>query len=215
MAKLLGPLHSSEARGRLGGLIFNTWRGIATVKSFTSPAQPRTERQLSIRAMHTRLIRGWGILTVSVTDAWNQYAALNPVIDWTGNPKRLTGLNWYTRLNIILLDLAKTILTLPPAGPAPDAVLGLIATGSAGSISCAFTPSTGTAITTDLWAHGPHSAGVQGKLERAKHRLYAPGETSPGVISGLAPGTYTIYARHLSETDGLSSPWVSDIATVS
>jgi hypothetical protein len=58
------------------------------------------------------------------------------------------------------------------------------------------------------------SLGRLGKIERAKHKVYAPGETSPLVITGLVPGYYTAFARMVSETDGQVSAWTSCVFTV-
>lgn len=59
MAKVTLPLMSAEARGKVGGLIYNTWRGNSTVKIKKAPAQPRTARQLLIRAFATTCSRAW------------------------------------------------------------------------------------------------------------------------------------------------------------
>ena len=214
MAVLHNPLISSEARGKVGGLVYNTWRGRAYAKSKTGPAQPRSERQLNIRAMSTKLIRAWQSIGATLITLWNDYAAAHPDIDWSGNAKRLSGANWYLRCNLRLSDMAKSLIDTPPAVPAPPAVTALVLTPGTGSISCAFDVSGGTSISLDIWDQGPHSPGVQPKIQRAKHKAYAPGETSPYVLSGLAPGLHTLFARHVSETTGLASPWVMASATV-
>lgn len=214
MAKVVNPLMSSEARGRVGGLIYNTWRGARTVKIKTAPAQPRTTRQLAIRAFAVTCVRAWAVLSAPNRAGWNTYATEHTDTDWTGSPQRITGLNWFVRCTTRLLDLAKAQVDTAPVAVAPASVAALVATGGAGQISCAFTASAGTDISIDLWTQGPMSAGKIASIARAKHRIYGPGETTPLVIPSLSPGLYTVFARHISETNGLASPFVSATATV-
>ena len=214
MAKVTNPLFSSEARGKVGGIIFNTWRGFSTVKVKKSPAQPRTARQMLIRAFCVTCSRVWATISQVNRDGWTAYATAHPDVDWTNTPKRLTGINFYTRCGVRLLDLAKSVPSTCPVVAAPAAVEALVATGAAGQISCAFTASAGTDISIDLWTQGPKSAGVLGSIVRAKHKIYGPGETTPLVIPTLTPGLYQVYARHISEVNGLASPFVTTTATV-
>jgi len=214
MAKLIGPLFSTEARGRVGGLVYNTWRGHATCKVKKAPAQPRTARQLVIRAFCTTIARRWAIITQPQRDGWTAYATAHPDSDWTGTPIRITGLNWFIRLSVRLLDLAKAVVDSAPITVAPANVLALVATGGSGQISCAFTAVAGTDTSIDLWAHGPRSVGISSTLIRAKHRIYGPAETTPLVIPSLPAGLYTVYARNISELTGLASGWVTATATV-
>ena len=214
MAKVTNPLMSSEARGRVGGIVYNTWRGARTVKVKTAPAQPRTPRQLLMRAYCTTIARRWAVLTSLQRDGWVAYAAAHPSTDWTNSAKRLTGINWFVKLSTRLLDMAKTVVDTAPITNAPANVAALVCTGGSGQISCAFTVYAGTSTTIDLWTHGPRSAGVTSTLVKARHKLYGPGETTPQVITGLPAGLYTVYARALDEVTGLASQWVNATDTV-
>jgi len=214
MAKVLNPLFSSEARGRVQGLQFNTWRGTRFVKAQTSPAQPRTQRQLQIRAWTTVLVRYWALLSVANRGYWNDYAVAHPDIDWTGSPKRLTGLNWFVRCNLRVLDLGGTIVESPPEIAAPDAPAAFTLTGSAAGLSATWTPTEGTNLQADLWLFGPHSVGVNAKIQRAAHAGYSDGESPPINVSPLQPGTYTGWLRVIDEDNGLASPWVSHTCVV-
>lgn len=215
MAKVIGPLQSTEARGGIGALIFNTWRGISIVKSFTSPAQPRTARQLRIRGFLTSYSQLWASRTTEERAAWDTWAADHPLSDWTGQPVRMTGHNAYVMCNVLLADMGQTAITDPPTTDAPAAVAGLALTPSSDQISVAFTPYGGTGTQIDLWLYGPHSAGRKPKIERARHNVYGPGETSPVVIDNLSPGVYTVFARGVAEASGLASLFNQATATVS
>jgi len=52
MAKLFGPLHSDDARGKLASsLVFIGWKGIKTVRAYVKPANPQTAGQGNIRTI--------------------------------------------------------------------------------------------------------------------------------------------------------------------
>jgi hypothetical protein len=52
MAKLFGPLHSDDARGKLASsLVFIGWKGIKTVRAYVKPANPQTAAQGNIRTI--------------------------------------------------------------------------------------------------------------------------------------------------------------------
>lgn len=214
MAKVINPLMSTEARGRIGGIIANTWRGISTMKAFCSPSQPRSARQLQLRAWNAYLMRKWQSLTAPNRVNWNEYAADHPDIDWTGNPKRLTGLNWYLRCNIRILDAGGTIIADPPSVPAPDPITGLAVTYATGSLSVAYTTSSPATKFVDIRRVGPISAGVAAKIERARHIEYKAISTSPATESGLRPGQFTVFVRVLDSLTGLASPDLSSVGTV-
>jgi hypothetical protein len=214
MAKLMNPLMSSEARGRVGGTVYNTWRGVRYAKQQTSPAQPRSQLQLQIRAWCTYLVRLWSTIGATPMGHWNDYASANPVIDWTGAPKRLTGLNWYVRCNIRLLQNGFSILTEPPAAAAPSAPVSFAAANGVLSSIVSWTPEAGTDLTTEVWAIGPHTAGQQGKIEQARRITGVAGEQGATSLNDLRPGTYTVFGRVVGELTGLASTWVSDTAVI-
>jgi hypothetical protein len=181
----------------------------------TSPAQPRTQRALKIRALSIRLVRHWQTLSHLVQAQWNAYATNHPLIDWTGVPKRATGCNWFLGLNARLLDAGFTLVETPPTLPAPDPLAAFAAADGDGQSILTWTPTAGKNLLANIWFQGPHSAGRTGKLERAHLAEYVPGESGTLTLDNLLPGTYTFWARVVSEDDGQASTWVSDTATVS
>lgn len=214
MAKLMNPLQSSEARGRVGGTVYNTWRGARYAKQQTAPAQPRTTRQLQIRAWTTYLVRHWAAIGAVLIAQWNAYAAAHPEIDWTNTGKRLTGLNWYVRCNLRLLDMAKAILTEPPASAAPAAPEAFVAVGAGDQAELAWTPTADWDDWVDVFIYGPHSAGILPKIQRAKHSSYTQGPSGAVIVTGLLPGTYTFWARLIYAGTGLASTWVTATCVV-
>lgn len=206
MAKVVGPLHSSEARGRMGGLVFNTYRGMATVKAKHAPAQPRTEKQLLIRAISVNMSRAWA--TNADQEAWNTYASTHTYVDGMGLTIRATGLNWYIALNSRLQAALIGPVETPPVVAAPAAVTGLALTPSAGSISAAWTSPVGATARIEFWLDGPRSEGRLSSIARIRLHSRTEAATSPLVIASLQPGRYTVWVRAFSETDGQVSPWI-------
>ena len=52
MAKVWGPLHSDDARGKLAdSLVFMGWKGIKTVRTWLKPTNPQREKQGNIRTV--------------------------------------------------------------------------------------------------------------------------------------------------------------------
>lgn len=214
MAKVLNPLNGTEARGRIGGLVYNTWRGINYVKTQTAPAQPRSSRVLLIRAWSTYLVRLWATLTANERKSWNDYAQSHTETDGMGLTKRLTGLNWFVRCNIRLMDIGVTPVHTAPAVAAPDPIVSYQALDGVLSSQQIWELGPGTDLLVDIFKVGPHSVGSFAKIERCKHDSYTAYEVNDLTISNLFVGRYTFFARILSETNGLVSAWKSDTADV-
>ena len=216
MAKTVGPLFSIESRGKMGPLVVNTSRGNKYTKSKIAPAQPRTARQVTIRALALSFVRGWAALTAGQMLAWRDYADAHKESDWTGTQRRLSGINWYVRCNTRLADALESTIDDPPEDPAPGNVTGFDAAEAAGDLTVAWTDPTAAGDYIDVWVDGPHSAGRLGSPARATHHSYLDTDTAtPAVlIASAQPGTYDIYARVLDASTGLVSQFVTDSVIV-
>ena len=214
MARVLGPLHSSEARGRVGGLIYNTWRGMAYVKNKIAPAQPRSAISLQQRAWGTMLTRAWANLEPGERDTWNAYASSHLDIDWTGNARRLTGANWFLRCNSRLLAVEVPPVVTAPVVAAPDAVTELTLTPGAGEIEVEWTTPAAEGLWVEIWLEGPRSAGRIPTLIRASRLTAVVSTVGEYTITPLSIGTYSVYVRALNFANGLVSPWVVAVDAV-
>lgn len=79
MAKLVGPLMSFGARGKLGGsLVYSAWKGIATARQLVTPANPRSAAQVAQRGLLSVIVAAWRSTEVSqaVRTGWNKAAQL-------------------------------------------------------------------------------------------------------------------------------------------
>jgi len=138
----------ADARNAVGGVVYsrNTWG--AYIRQKVSPVQPRTPRQVEMRANLTELSKRWGtVLTEEQREAWRQFAAAFPIVDVFGNTVSLTGIAAYQRVNRVRAILGLPPLDDPPANMdvvAPDSVsLDISYTGTppALSLRVVFTPS--------------------------------------------------------------------------
>lgn len=217
MAKVIGPLHSSEARGRVGGLIFNTWRGSATVKAKHAPAQPGGAAQLQMRANASMLARYWGSILDAVDRAtWTAYAVAHVLTDWTGSTKRLTGLNWFLACSARLLMNDEAIVHTAPLVAAPDPPTGVTAVGGSSQITLSWDTPTTAPLIVWFYIQGPRSPGRIPTRARAKFRGNITGDDLTFVISGLTPGTHDIWVAVMDSVTGLVSTeiLVSAVVTI-
>lgn len=210
MAKILNPLMSAEARGKIAGIIYNTWRGISYAKIFTAPAQPQTQKQLNIRSYMTEAVRSWRSLTSAQRSGWSTYANTHTELDWTGNPRRITASNWYCRCYVLAKLLALNPITTAPTVAAPAAPAGLALTTSAGAIGVNVSTPSVANVYLDIRGYTVDSAGQKSDFKQAR-MLSQPVSTvtKPVTISGLPSGeTAHIFVRSLSGTTFLGSPYV-------
>lgn len=76
MATVTGPLFSTSASGKLAGaIVYTSWKGRAVVRRLAIPANPRSQGQLSIRAMMQFLSQFWASLSTSEQADWEDRAS--------------------------------------------------------------------------------------------------------------------------------------------
>lgn len=210
MAKVVAPLGSQEARGRVGMFIYNTYRGISTVKSFASPNQPGTLAQANAKARLTTITRAWAALTADQRTQWTTYADNHTESDWTGNQKRLTGHNMFCRINTRILLAGGTQLNTPPTLAAPGLPVGLTMAynaGSGGSITATYSSAIGANINRLFYRVGPISDGRVPRFEQATivKQLKAADASPQTIISSPGSGQWQFWVQDLDRTSGLVS----------
>lgn len=214
MAKLMQPLGSVEARGKVGGIIYNTWRGINYAKAFTAPVQPGSARQLELRGLLTTYTRAWATsLSAAQRADWIDYADTHLEVDWTGEPLRLTGQNWFVRTNVRLADASLPTISDPPSAPGPGAILDATIAGTAGTFDIAWTTPSADLYEVECFAEGPISAGRQPSFPRAKFIARAT-DSDLLLVPAVAAGHYNVWLRLLTKATGLISPYMLGTAAV-
>ncbi len=213
MAKLVQPLMSLEARGKMGALIYNTWRSIATTKAYAAPVQPGTPEQVQAKSLLTDASRAWRSLTQAQRDTWLTYAVNHLETDWTGQAKRLTGQNWFIRCYVNKKYCQTTAPTSAPGVNAPAAPTGFAAsyvTGTPNKINITWTTPTTSGLWIDLWTEGPVSPGRQNsKVQSRRLIILEANETKPYTLyTSPVSGKYGVWARTIDDVTGLASNWV-------
>jgi hypothetical protein len=217
MPKVKNPLFSQEARGGIGGLVYNTWRGQNYVKTNTSPTGQGTAKRLAAQAIITTVSKLWQGLSDAQRAAWSQYAIDHPVTDWTGSPKRLTGMNWYMSCNSQLTRITASLIDDPPSAAGPDPVVDWAITDTTGDLTATWTSPTAPGDILDVSLVGPISAGVQAKIEKSLFLVFAaPSASQPlTLVSSAAVGRYTAFVKVIQGASGLVSTVVSSYADIS
>ena len=212
MPKVKNPLFSQEARGGVGGLVYNTWRGINYVKTNTSPTGQGTAKRLAAQARISAISKDWAGLTDTQRANWSQYATDHPVTDWTGSPKRLTGMNWFVACNVANDIQGDAHVTDAPTVAAPDPATGVTLSADTGNLAIAWTAPTDEDLDIVAFLVGPLSAGRTAKLEQAQYEIsYDADTTTPATLKAAAPaGRYTVFVKVHDPATGLTSTWTSD-----
>jgi hypothetical protein len=117
MTKLIGPLNSDEARGRLGDLVYGTSRGVRYARAHVDPVQPNSAAQLACRGITRDATALWKTLGQEYRDGWNLYAKTVENPDWTGKPRRPSGYNCFIAACHVR---AKYDFDLPTTAPTQD-----------------------------------------------------------------------------------------------
>lgn len=227
MAKVVGPLHSTEARGSVGGLTYNTWRGLRTVKGRGGPAGPATGQRLAMLQLGKAASINWGLLGPDQRDAWNLFGNRQLLLDWTGQHKRNSGHSWY-----VSCWVRSTLLEQTP----PDDPPALLNTWRGSNYGAYHTPQpegdppvyyysiiTVSWILADippdqqyyveLYLAGPASAGRQLTIHDAVRVGASIADDTYAAANADHNGSYRIFARPVTAT-GLVGPWFSAPITI-
>lgn len=114
MARVQYGAMITELTGSIGGTTFQRNRSgnIARTRSGTpksiTPLQSQAETTLMVS------LKNWQNLTLAEQIAWDVFAIANNKTDRFGTVKVLTGLNWFTSVNISLELVGLVTITVPP-----------------------------------------------------------------------------------------------------
>jgi len=215
MAKVVGPLHSSEARGSVGSLTYNTWRGISTVKARTGPATQYTADQIALRALTANCTASWQSISDTSRSAWRDYATKHTDPHWTGNPQRITAYNWYVRINVRRQLLGQSIDTTPPSETCLVAPTNFRAVYDELAIIINWYPTASAPPATyfmELWLSGPHSPGLTPTIKQAKRLIATPYKNGSYIFTAGSTGTWTFFGRPI-RINGVAGEFRSSRAT--
>lgn len=215
MAKVVGPLHSSEARGSVGSLCYVTWRGIHVVKARAGPTIQYSAAQVALRAKAALATASWQALTDAQRDLWYTYANAHVDVDWTGNPQRLTGYNWYIRANVRAQLLGAPIRTSPPTVVVDDLLTDLVASAGGGGLIITWNydpwpPQAGLYL--EIYGVGPHSPGRHPTIKQCHRAGHDIAEGLFWTWTPLDAGLHTIFVRS-THIQGVTTVWQKTTGT--
>lgn len=198
MAVVTQPLGSAEARGSVGGLTYNTWRGRHTVKSRSGPSREPTADQLAVLALGKNASLHWSEIDQEQRDGWRRWANEHPESDWTGQPKRLSGHSWYVRLYVRASLVGETPIDDPPNGIPDWLPQTLYASQSGANWYINWDPFSIPPVDQEyieVYLTAPLSAGRNPTLHDADRTGYADAMDTAFNLGELLAGWYTCWIR--------------------
>lgn len=114
MAKVIFGNGVSEISGKIAGNVFSRNANGAFIRNRVNPTNPKTGRQISVRASLSTVSSAWRGLTDAQRQAWTDAAPLFPYQDRLGQTKTYTGQQLYCRLNQTIVQVGGTMINTPP-----------------------------------------------------------------------------------------------------
>jgi hypothetical protein len=111
--KYIGNL-TSDARGKLNGMVFTRGRYGAVIRTKVSPVQPATPAQQLVKQNFGALSASWRDLSDDDRNGWNSVVGSWQKTNVFGQQYTLSGLNLYVGLNQNLLQIEQTNITEAP-----------------------------------------------------------------------------------------------------
>lgn len=216
MVKLVNPLQSTEARGKLGGTVYNTWRGIRYAKTHTPPSNQSAPLRQEAKQRVINAAQRWKTITSSQRSEWNNYANEHTLDDWTGSPKRIAGFHWYVKINTIVQYIGEPYQDDPPQAIPIERPESWILTQSGGDIIAMWTwPAEGNPndYHVQWWMSRPQSPGIGIRTPDLYIATVAPATDYIVGWQHSGPGYYIIGVRSIHKT-GQTSILARDSITI-
>jgi len=216
MTRLISPLFSEGARGKVGSLVYSIRRGTYYVRKNSAQTHPNTQSQLQHRAIIAKVTKNWNNLSDQERKTWYNYANEHTIPDWTGEPKRVQAQAWYIKFNSRLERLNQTERRTAPENAAPSAPRLTSTTTKGLKVTISWTiPSqpTNHQYKITIWRAGPNSAGRLPRRERARIIANVNKEAETYEDLTPSPGTYAYWLETIDTVEGTYSPEAKTTAT--
>jgi len=209
MAVVTWPLSSGEARGRVGDLIYNTWRGRSYVKAFALHQGEFTPAQIEARSFTGMLTIIWQSLDPEPRAAWQHFADKHLLSSWTGQPKRISGYNWFIKLNYWVQNWDGNYLLFPPSQLECYTFQNVTSYWTSPDLSVTWSIQDTAAIKESIVIgrlEGPYQCPRTPNIKRAGPSF--PGYENNGslIFSSLEAGVYYVHLTWVSMRGGISVP---------
>jgi len=187
MARVTGPLMSMDASGTIAGaIVFSRWKGLPYVRRHAIPSNPKSDKQVSVRAAMRFLTREWPTLTAPEVHEWELLADTMHQSAFN----RFCGMN-AARWRSFLAPVADPTAAI--AGTAPNTPT-LVGTGGVRMAQIAISWLT---VPPDLgwWVHRSASPGFTPAYDNLVGAIDMVSSATDFVDTPLAPGTYYYKVR--------------------
>lgn len=212
MAKATGGVVGQIA-GTIGGITFQNWRGIQTLREKPTPHNPKTARQMEVRAINTELSRAWrDVLNQGQRIAWNQRATTFSWKTILGKTIKSTGENLFIKQNFQLLDFGLDRQITPPPLVMPPELTDIILEPQAAQLELKvpqIVPGIITAQTPflDVWIAGAFTSVLPPAPENGAYVAIINSEAlSQGRVHQNSDFRHAFYAADLPITEPPSDP---------
>jgi len=208
VAIVTGPLHSSEARGAVGALVYNSWHGRCYVKARSTPKTEYSDLQVDTRALMVPIIAAWRLRSDAQRAAWAQFADTHLFPHWTGTDKRLSAWNWFAKVNYRLNFCSQPMRDDPPDRSTAYIPYGLAIHSEGTDIFVDWaraSPPPDPAWLFLFWASAEHAVTVHPAFNMTLWQAYAPEQQAAILFTVPAAGWITVYVEPLS-LQGISMP---------
>lgn len=162
MAKIKFGMMMTDASGKLGGQVFSKNRGGSYVRTKTSPLNPQSTAQMTIRGIFASISSGWSSLSEAARQSFNNSVADYARTDVFGDTRNPSGKNLYQRLNQNLAISEQPLITecvLPTA--VPFANVASVSLDSPSGVILVTTDGDTTDSVVVVWATPPLSQGTK------------------------------------------------------
>jgi hypothetical protein len=129
MAKIKFGMMMTDARGKLGGQVFSKNRGGAFVRTKSTPTNPQTTFQMSVRGIFSEISTKWSTLTEAQRLSYNGFVADYATTDIFGDLRNPSGKNLFQKLNQNLANSDQTqnvVCVAPSAVPFAGLALAVL-----------------------------------------------------------------------------------------
>lgn len=207
MAKVKSPQGLTGLRHRVGAYIYNSYGQGTDATTFRNtvsarhrPAHVDTAAKKLICAQTNAVTKTWSALSVAQRTAWATYAATFPDLDWLGNPKQLSGFNFYVQANARAAHVGDSPITDPPLTGIPGNASSAGFAFSGGEWILAYTRPAANAYWIETYDTTDGQNPRPGRLQKA-HRI------DRGVF-------VSVYSVHLGNPTGWHTYWYSTLDTI-
>ena len=114
----------TDGRGKIGGHVASKNRAGAYLRTKVTPSNPNTVAQAQARGILASLSQGWGQLTASQRQGWNDAVKEWGTTDIFGDIKNPSGINLFVKLNSNLIGVGlPQVLDVPAKTEIPPVII--------------------------------------------------------------------------------------------